>query len=451
MALYPERIQHSYPCSSVHIGTMPNHRAAARVADKIPVQIKPAHVPAPHTINTRTLNISAKGICFRLRDQIPSGSFTCEFPLKKRGKVSSIKFTGAIVWSTAIDRGWLYGAHLVPDPSFEKDIAAFIAERAFLEKAFDEELSAYLTALTVLDIEIAEADVTPTTHNRIFHQLRRICTRVIQMGDKWTSTFYAEEIKNQIKARFRSAVGTQVYQSNIMRRGIEKPQGYAGDYQTIEFIYENQPISATKGLARYLDEYFLENDLSIAVRNRKNKMLTHLLHLIDLSDKNDIKILNIACGSCREIKELFQSALVDDKKLSFTCIDQDGDALAYSAKALADTTPSNVSMKFCHENVVNLLRRKNSAAAFGKFNLVYSIGLIDYLSDRLLKNFIKFCWDMLEVDGTLVLTHKDCRKRLAFLPPDWFCDWTFYSREKNELLSLIRDTIDNFTMDVSWE
>ena len=55
-----------------------------------------------------------------------------------------------------------------------------------------------------------------------------------------------------------------------MNRARMWPQGYQGDYKTIEFIYRNTPMSKGKGY--YLDKCMLSATLAVGVRERMLKL-----------------------------------------------------------------------------------------------------------------------------------------------------------------------------------
>ena len=78
------------------------------------------------------------------------------------------------------------------------------------------------------------------------------------------------------------------------------------------------------------------------------------------------------------------------------------------------------------------------AKRFGSQNLIYSIGLADYLPDRVLKKLIRFCFDLLSQKGKLIFAFKyKERDPFAPLPPDWFCDWKYYPRTEDEFKTII--------------
>ncbi len=98
---------------------------------------------------------------------------------------------------------------------------------------------------------------------------------------------------------------------------------------------------------------------------------------------------------------------------------------------------------------VNIFREK-----WGEFNLVYSIGLADYLPDRMFKKTINFCFTALKPKGILIIAHKiEEKDPFAPLTPKWICDWTFNSRNEDDLFKIIKGSdIEGYKiLDKKWD
>lgn len=75
----------------------------------------------------------------------------------------------------------------------------------------------------------------------------------------------------EARLRFREAIAPWFDQSILMSRGLnKKPGGHPGDFETLEAIYDNRPLLT--GIGMYLDQYFLNAPLAVAVRTRKDRM-----------------------------------------------------------------------------------------------------------------------------------------------------------------------------------
>ena len=264
-------------------------------------------------------------------------------------------------------------------------------------------------------------------------KLDQLNTQILLKGYCLEELLSDKKIMQKVKDNFRQLTGVWVYKSVIMKRALEKPRGYPGDYKMLEIVYDNKSIS--EGVGMYFDNYFLKNPYAVAVRIRKDRLRELLRDYINETKLNKINILNIACGSCREIKELLPD-LKTQNTVVFTCLDWDEEALKFSQDTLLPYKSKNVELKFVKEDVMNLIKNVNAAPSLGKQSLIYSIGLIDYLPDSVLKRLIQALYQILQKGGRLVLTHKNREKTFPPILPDWFCDWKFVSRNKDEVVNL---------------
>ena len=236
----------------------------------------------------------------------------------------------------------------------------------------------------------------------------------------------------QLKAYFRQVVGFSAYKSWFVKRAFEKPFGYPGDYILLDKIYDNEPVA--EGFGRYWDCYFLNDGLANAVRDRKNQLIKFIKQIITEEKRNKIKIFNVACGSSRDLVELF-SALSQEQLdlLEVTCLDQEEKALEFSKGQL---DKFKVKVTYLKDSIVNL-----SNLNITKQDIAYSIGLTDYLPTRILTKFLASCYQLVNNNGKLFIAHKD---HTIYIPTvqDWFCNWTFYPREHKELEPIINSLAD---------
>ncbi len=323
------------------------------------------------------------------------------------------------------------------EPLFQRasNVSAEVAK--IVEGFFKKEVKNYLNSICNVQSNIykgtEEECASQATISSLSHE-------VTKKGAEFELQVDNRIISKESKQTFREMVASWVYESEIMKRGFEKPRGYPGDYKMLELIYDNQEI--TKGTGKYFDRFFLDNPYAEAVRNRKTKMCDVLHMFFENCKLPLVKILNLASGSCREIKESFKKEFLYKGNVTITCVDHDEEALEYSNKALV-SVPSNIKMEFVKANILKFPEQVDYYShLLGKQNLIYSIGLIDYLPDRILKHLLKFCFTLLAPKGQLIVTHKDRdRDPHAPIPPDWFCDWKFVTRNEEHLVNLVKDSM----------
>ncbi|HBD08288.1 MAG TPA: hypothetical protein DCZ69_08500 [Syntrophobacteraceae bacterium] len=189
--------------------------------------------------------------------------------------------------------------------------------------------------------------------------------------------------------------------SRFAERAYYKPKGYAGDHLMMEMIYRNQPEGDGK-LGTLTDSWCLNSAASKAVRGRR-KLLGKQLESISrqkLAHGRPIRIMNLACGSNRELFDFLQHCDYTEM-IEATCVDADAHALEYTDQQV-NVFPHQATIRLMNDNVVRWavggIRHQ-----YGPQDIIYSAGLTDYLDRRLFQALIARCYEHLNPDGVLII------------------------------------------------
>ncbi len=241
---------------------------------------------------------------------------------------------------------------------------------------------------------------------------------------------YPTLLKEQ-RIEFREKTHRFFMKSYLMNHARIWPLGYPGDFKMLEAVYRNQALS--DGIGYFLDRYFLSTTLAEGVRSRLS-LLRELLRK-ELESRRTPKVLDIACGSCREIFDLAPE--IQQSGAEVVCIDQDGDALDYVLSRLSgfDILPQLNLRKY---NAARLISHERNLKEFGPQDLIYSTGLFDYLTDDLLVRLLGALYELLQNDGKLICAFKDAA-RYRTQDYHWLVDWdAFYQRTTQEVRNLLK-------------
>lgn len=269
-----------------------------------------------------------------------------------------------------------------------------------------------------------------TALKKIRSMLERTCTR---LQDFEKSAGYDQEVLKTARKRFRQETDETILKSYCLNRARTWPQGYQGDYKTLETIYRNTPLSS--GMGYYLDLYALNAPLAVGLRNRVS--ITQAFLKEELRARVKPKILNIACGSCRELMGIAP----DIKKANahITCIDNDGNALNFALSRMS-YTGALPYLSFRRYDAVKMSDGERNGKEFGMQDIIYSNGLFDYLSDDLLVALLDELYDLLNTNGKLVFTFKDANYYDA-TPYRWITDWNaLIQRNQFDFLRILSNT-----------
>lgn len=245
-----------------------------------------------------------------------------------------------------------------------------------------------------------------------------------------------KDIIRDAQIRFRIKTNHNLSKSYFINRARIWPQGYQGDYKMLESIYRNASLS--EGIGYFLDSIFLSSSLTLAVRNRLKTL--EVIVREELQRRQGASVLNIACGSCREVFEL--ASEIDNSGAKFTCIDLDNDALAFAANRLSYTNISSLSSDQVILRKYNALRmfdHELNMSEFGMQDIIYSVGFFDYLESDFLSRLLKASYAMLKPGGKLIASFKDA-SRYRHQDYHWIVDWDgFLQRYEEDFMSIFSE------------
>ncbi len=233
------------------------------------------------------------------------------------------------------------------------------------------------------------------------------------------------ELVKAAQERFREQTHSLLSKSYFITHARTWPQGYQGDYSMLEGVYRNIPLA--QGIGYYLDRYSLSTALGNAVRERRMTLRSLLSAELDI--RKQPKILDVACGSCREIFELAPE--IKKAGAKFTCVDFDAEALDFAADRMAYVGIPDHLTEFRKYNALKMINPERNVKEFGLQDVVYSVGFFDYLDDDTLVRLLGSLYMLLNPGGRLITSFKDCRKYSSQYY-HWMVDWNGFFRRTEE-------------------
>ncbi len=298
-------------------------------------------------------------------------------------------------------------------------------------RKLDEATAAFMETMQQADKQCSAHEEDP---DAVLETIGRAIDAVIGACESFEREINDKQIISDTQIRFREKTDSILSKSYFINRVRTWPQGYQGDHKTLEFIYRNTPLS--EGIGYYLDVLSLRSPLAVAVRNRLKK-LEDLLRQ-DLRARNNLSVLNIACGSCREVSEL--AADIKESGATFTCVDLDDDALSFAADRLlfSDLSPLTSEQVILRKyNAIRMFDRELNMKEFGTQDIIYSVGLFDYLPTDFLVTLLASLYELVSPGGKLITSFKDASR---YRPQEyhWISDWKgFLQRTGNDFRSIL--------------
>lgn len=196
-----------------------------------------------------------------------------------------------------------------------------------------------------------------------------------------------------------------------------QPYGYAGDFQLIDRLY-----TYYKGPGRAIerwDDFAQSQPAAQAVRNRK----AYFINLLERA--NPDKVLNIASGPCRDIKEYYENN--QDAATVIDCVELDGRAIQYAQHLLNNDS----RVTFLQQNIL-------MGRITGQYKLVWSAGLFDYFTDNVFVRVLRKLLACVEPGGELVIGNfADDNPNRAFM--EGGMNWFLHHRSPQQLINLAKE------------
>jgi hypothetical protein len=243
----------------------------------------------------------------------------------------------------------------------------------------------------------------------------------------------------QRDGHLEGAIGTYVFRetfpyfmlSRFIDRAFSKPRGYAGDYATINALYDDVATGDGR-LGPLIDRWTREVPAARAVKNRRTLLAKAICEVATNSRGHEpLSVTSLAAGPARELFDVLTQA--NPPNLLATCIDIDPEALAYASE-LAQQLGVLEHFTFAQDNIVRLCRGRGHTA-LGPQALIYSVGLTDYLQDAFVVDLINWSYDHLLPGGTLIIGNVvPSNPDKAYM--DHILEWVLIHRTAEELCEL---------------
>lgn len=184
-------------------------------------------------------------------------------------------------------------------------------------------------------------------------------------------------------------------ESAFLTRIWEKPHGYAGDWITIEHTYEMHRASDTRR-GRFIDGGILRMKPPTALRNRRHVLSEQIRNA---SAEGGARIMSLACGPAREVWDVFDESpgAIAEAHL----LDIDPTAVAHVTQRAVEVGVDDAVI--VHQANLIKLALGRTELDVGGFDLVYSIGLIDYFPDDLVVGLLDLVHQWLAPGGRVIL------------------------------------------------
>jgi SAM-dependent methyltransferase len=210
-------------------------------------------------------------------------------------------------------------------------------------------------------------------------------------------------------------------------RAFSKPRGYPGDAALMDFTYRHpsifQHIASASEIGQHIYRFTSASKQSDSARRRLSLVAEHIRVAALL--KKRIRVISLASGHCRELESLYD---INEKIEDIALYDGDSASMDEAISAYG-------SIFHLSPHKGNILRLKPSDLKVA--DVVYSMGLFDYLDGRLAKKMIQTMAKAVAPGGTLIIGNlMPDAANLAYC--ESVMDWWMIPRSHEDMIDLGR-------------
>lgn len=229
----------------------------------------------------------------------------------------------------------------------------------------------------------------------------------------------------------------------FMNRAYTKPQGYAGDYRMME-LGQSDELSGETLFQRFLQYYIQHSSLGQAIRERADVALEAARETVALN--RPVRILSLACGPAVELRRLIAETEHFEHPVEIILLDQDEDALQSCVTELNRAAGhrddlDKVSFRCLHFSLRQILAPKRGserqlvAETLSGIDLIYSMGLFDYLEQPLAQKTAQRLFQLLSPGGRLLIGNL-CRVPDSTWIMEFGLAWHLIYRNHDEMVDM---------------
>jgi SAM-dependent methyltransferase len=270
-------------------------------------------------------------------------------------------------------------------------------------------------------------------------QIRRDWSRVHFVANSEAAAAYQSREAFLASKRLTELLVTPILMgAPIWRRGYEKPRGYPGDFELMNFMYDDARLGAST-FDRVMHQLGREERLAATVRNRKDYLIGHIRETArTTSGRGDpTHVMNIGVGPARELEEFLSKEDLHGP-LTISIVDQDESALAFAQEKIRRASlrhRDRVSLRCRHVSFKQLLTHPELIKEVRGQDLIYSAGLFDYLSEGVAQTLVANLVELLKQDGRLLIGNAADDDAVKWVP-EFVLDWRLIYRTPDDMLRL---------------
>lgn len=234
-----------------------------------------------------------------------------------------------------------------------------------------------------------------------------------------------------------------VMEAALGRRAYTKPLGYAGDFQVMLYMYE-QDFEGESIYGKVIHKcYASSHPMCAGVRTRNDLVVQwmeeeHKRILSNAGDSAHFRVVGLGCGPAREVSSFVAKNRTWPGSIVWTLIDQEEEALSVAykeSKAEIAKWGSAGQLNLLNLSFVQMLSEGLPLNTPGSHDYIYSAGLFDYLRESRAQGLVRGLYDLLAPGGRMAIGNLVAPNEF-YWGAEFLMDWTLLYRTKEEMFQL---------------
>jgi extracellular factor (EF) 3-hydroxypalmitic acid methyl ester biosynthesis protein len=324
-------------------------------------------------------------------------------------------------------------------PAFESSQLVPHAYRAFcadvlkLLRSYRLVLESNAAVATEFKHGLDQIEAFETCEPRLIQQWRGMW----QTGNDLARAMAGDRDVREAAKEFTELVLTpELRKGAIWDRSYAKPLGYPGDFQIMNQVYDWERLG---GDAYEMLMHRIGLEVAECIRTRMEVVRTHIADVVrERGQDRPARITSLGSGPAREVEAYLSNHTSSGHRAEFSLIDQEEVALRYANE---NTYPyvlrsdGRIKVQGLNLSFTDILRGTEGLAGLPPQDLVYSVGLLDYLTDHRAKALVKRLFELLTPGGLLVIGNMNECTLSNYWPMEYITDWSLQYRNDAEMMA----------------
>jgi extracellular factor (EF) 3-hydroxypalmitic acid methyl ester biosynthesis protein len=276
-----------------------------------------------------------------------------------------------------------------------------------------------------------QVEAFETCEPRLIQQWRSLW----RVGNELTHGMVGDrDVREATKEYTELVLTPELRKGAIWDRSYAKPLGYPGDFEIMNQVYDWERL----GIDAY--EMLMHRvglEVAECIRTRMEVVRTHIADVVrERGADRPARITSLGSGPAREVEAYLSSHASSGHRAEFSLIDQEEVALHYAHEKTYPfvlNSDGRIKVQGLNLSFTDILRGSDTLSGLPPQDLVYSVGLLDYLTHNRAKALVKQLYDLLLPGGLLIIGNMNDCPLSNYWPMEYITDWTLYYRNDAEM------------------